>query len=157
MFELDREVTAWSEAVHAGRCGGSASVAELRDHLYCEIDRARAEGLPDERAFAAAVARLGPARELAAEHAKDRSLLGAGCALAARLERGGAGLPHRGLQVAHGILWATVTLATSLLLSRTASRSTSEWVLLLVLIPSWLGSEQILRRALRRSAGSAAR
>ena len=154
MFELDREVRAWSEAVHADRCRNAASVAELSDHLHCEIDRARAEGLSDERAFAAAVARIGPASKLAAEHAKDRSPLGAACAVARRLEGGEWSAQHRRLLVAHAVVWASVVIATSLVLSKNATREATEWLILLVLIPSWLRSEQILRQALRpRSKG----
>jgi hypothetical protein len=156
LFELDREVTAWSEAVHADRCRGSASVDELRDHLYCEIDRARAEGLSDEQAFAAAVAKLGPATTLASEHAKNRSLLGTLCAAAARLERGESSAQARSLLMAHAIVWASVMIATALMMKKSAGVQATEWLILLILIPSWLGSEQILRRALRsRSRGGA--
>ena len=156
MFELDREVTAWSEAVHADRCRNAASTAELSDHLYCEIDRAHAEGLSDEQAFATAVARLGPASKLAAEHVKNRSLLGAGCAVAARFEHGESSAHQRWLLVAHAVVWATAVIATSLVM-KSAGSGAAEWVLLLILIPSWLGSEQILRRALRSRPKGGAR
>jgi hypothetical protein len=149
MFDLEREVAAWSEAVYADDCRGAVSAAELKDHLYCEIDRARAEGLSDEQAFAAAVARLGPAPKLASEHAKNRSLLKAVCAAVTRDERR-VPSDQRWLLVAHAILWAALVIATSLVLSKTATREASEWMLIVVLIPCWLASEQILKRALRR-------
>lgn len=150
MFDLEKEVAAWCEAVHADGCRNAASVAELRDHLYCEIDRARAEGLSNELAFAAAVTKLGPRPELTAEHAKNRSLLRTGCAMAARYERSGSSGEHRGLLIAHSILWASVMVATSMLMSKPTVSDASGWLLLGVLVPSWWGSEQILRRALRQ-------
>jgi hypothetical protein len=151
MFDLEKEVAAWSEAVHAGRCSQAASVAELSDHLYCEIDRARAGGLSDEQAFAAAVAKLGPAPELAAEHAKNRSLLQTGCAAAARYERSEPSGKRRGLLVAHAIIWAVLTIASALVWKSAAPAASGafEWLLIGVFVPSWLASEQILRRALR--------
>jgi hypothetical protein len=150
LFDLDQEVAAWSATVHAGRCRQAASVAELSDHLYCEIDRARAEGLSDEQAFAAAAAKLGPGPDLAAEHAKNRSLLGTACAAAARDERSEPSRQRRWLLLAHAILWAVVILASSAALSKTAAPAAFGWMLSGVLVPIWWASEQILRRALRR-------
>lgn len=149
MFDLDKEVAAWSAAMHAGRCAQAAGVAELSDHLYCEIERARAGGLPDELAFAAAVAKLGPEPELAAELAKNRSVLEAGCVAAARYERAVPSARHRGLLVAHAILWAAVIIAAALVMTKTAAPRAFGWLLMVVLVPSWWASEQILRRALR--------
>jgi hypothetical protein len=149
VFELDREVRSWSAAVHADRCGTGASVAELSDHLYCEIDRDRAGGMSDEQAFAAAVAKLGSAENLSAELAKNRSPLGVACAVAARLESQDSSIGNRGLFVAHGVVWASVVIAIALWSKKTYSSTASQWLILTILIPCWLGSEQILRRALR--------
>jgi hypothetical protein len=155
MFDLEKEVAAWSESVHADRCRRAESVAELSDHLHCEIDRARASGMSDEAAFTAAVARLGAAPELAAEHAKNRNLLQAGCAAALRYERS-VSPGQRGLLLAHAILWAALILASSLVLSKSAAPATLGYLLIGVLVPSWWASEQILRRALRpKRAGGA--
>ena len=150
MFDLDKEVAAWSETVHAGRCRQAAGVAELSDHLYCEIDRARAEGLSDEQAFAAAVAKLGHGSELSAEHAKNRSLLGTACAAAAGYERLDSGRETALLLLAHALLWAVVILASSVALSKTAAPGASKWLVTSVLVPIWWASEQLLRRALRQ-------
>jgi len=152
MFDLEREVTAWSEGIHAGRCRSAAGIAELKDHLYCEIERARGEGLSEEETFAAAVAKLGRAGELAAEHAKNRTALGAACAVAERLD--GAGPKHRGLLLAHGIVWAAITISSALLAKKSSAASSEFlWQMLLVLLPGWIATEQILRRALRAPAG----
>jgi hypothetical protein len=150
MFDLEREVAAWSKAVHADGCRNAASMAELGDHLHCEIDRGRAEGLSDEEAFRAAVARLGPASLLKAEHRKNRSIFGRGLAAAARYDRSQAGDEHRGLFLAHGLLWASLIIATSLVLSKADAPGTAASLLItLVFVPTWWGSQLLLLRALR--------
>lgn len=148
MFNLEREVEAWSQTVHAGRCNSSASAAELSDHLYCEIDRARADGRSEEEAFRAAVAALGSVPALAAEHAKNRSWFQVGCA-AARFEGSRPSGEHRGLLLAHALTWAALMLGTALLLSKSASKDAFSLLLITILLPCWYASEQILRRALR--------
>lgn len=150
MFDLDREVTAWSTSVHAERCRPVAEVAELTDHLYCEIERGRAEGLSDEEAFHAAIARLGSASMLTAEEAKNRSALGTACQVAAKLDGAGVRREHRGVLLGHALIWASLILATSLLLSKTAVRDVFSLLLVVVFVPLWWASEQLLRTALRR-------
>jgi hypothetical protein len=144
MFDLNREVEAWSAAVYAERCQPAASVAELSDHLYCEIDLGRAAGLSDEEAFRTAVARLGSVSELSAENAKNRSAFGAACAVAAKLE-GPFSRQHRGLLLAHALLWATLMIASAAVLKKT---EITGWMLVAILIPLWWASEQLLRRAM---------
>lgn len=156
MFDLEREVSAWSQAVHAGRCNPAASAAELSDHLYCEIDRARAGGMTEEQAFRAAVAALGSVPALAAEHAKNRSLLRTGCAVAARLGGSPPSGERRGILVAHALIWAALILGTSLLLSKSSTKDAFSLLLITILLPCWFASEQILRRALRSSPAAGA-
>ncbi len=149
MFDLEREVAAWSATVYAGRCRRAESVAELSDHLWCEIDRGRAAGMSDPAAFAAAVAKVGEASALAAEVARSRSWLGAAWAAVVRHER--ANLGHRGLFVAHGLVWAALMIAVAVALKSAPSTapSTFLWLLICVLVPGQWASELILRRALR--------
>lgn len=149
MFDLTREVAAWSEAVHAGRCHSAARVAELTDHLHCEIDRARAEGASDEQAFAAAVRKVGTARELNLEHEKNRSLFGRACSALARYDRADAIPGRRGPLLAHAILWASFMIATSFLLSKSATRDSISYLLIFGFVPVWWCSDQLLRQALR--------
>ena len=113
--------------------------------------------MSDERAFAAAVAKLGPKGELGAEHTKNRSALGTLCAVAARLDGTPTSGGQRGLLIAHGVLWASLILATSILVSKTSARATFGSWLILIYIPLWMGSEQILRRALRNGPRRGAR
>jgi hypothetical protein len=149
MFDLNREVAAWSEAVHADRCRRAGSVAELTDHLYCEIDRGRTAGLSDEQAFAAAVEKLGAAPQLQAEHAKNRTLVQTACAVLMRYERGAASRLQRRLLTAHALLWGALMLVWALLSAKSTAPAASGWMLIGVLMPCWWASELILRRALR--------
>ncbi len=156
MFNLDREVAAWSAAVHAERCRPAADVAELSDHLHCEIDRARAAGLSDEEAFRTAIARLGSAPELTAEHAKNSSALASACQVAAKLDRSGSSPGHRRRLLAHALVWAALIIASSLLLTRAAAPKAYASLLIVIFIPLWWASDQLLRLALRqRHAGGA--
>ena len=150
MFDLDREVTASSEAVHPDPCGGATRIAELKDHLYCEIDRARSEGLSDEQAFAAAVAKVGPSKQLAGEHAKNRSMLKAACAAAMSDERRDGNARYRGPLMAHAIVWASLLVGTSLVVSATDASLGSGLMLITIMTALWWASEQILRRALQQ-------
>jgi hypothetical protein len=150
MFDLDREVTAWANSVHAERCRAAAGAAELTDHLYCEIERGRAEGLSDEEAFRAAVARLGSASALMAEEAKNRSALGTVCQVAAKLDGAGVRPDHRGALLAHALIWASLIIATSMILSKTAVRDVYSLLLMVVFVPLWWASDQLLRSVLRR-------
>lgn len=150
MFDLDREVAAWSRAVHEERCQPAAVVAELSDHLYCEIERARATGLSDEAAFRAATARLGTARQLTAEHAKNRSALGTACQMAARLDPAMGRPEQRWLLLAHAAVWAALIIATTLALKKAAPAEVSVWLLTVIFVSLWWASEQLLRLALRQ-------
>jgi hypothetical protein len=153
MFDLDREVANWSAKVHAERCQPAAGVAELTDHLYCEIDRGRVAGLSDEEAFRAATARLGAAPELTAEHAKNRSALGTVCRVAGRLDGSWTNSEDRRALLAHGMIWASLMIGFSIVMSKAAPAAVSLSLLFGIILPLWLASEQLLRRALRHRRG----
>jgi hypothetical protein len=150
MFDLDREVRAWSAQVHAERCQRSMGVDELVDHLHCEIDRVRATGMSDEDAFRAAVMRLGSISDLSAEHAKNRSALGTACEFAQAIERTPAKAEHRWLLISNAILWAALMIAASMVLAKAASPEISGSTLALMMVPLWWASDQILRQAMRQ-------
>jgi len=59
-----------------------------------------------------------------------------------------SGSERRWLLLAHAFLWATLTIAAALV-SKAAAPTAFQWLLTIVLLPGWLASEQILRRALR--------
>lgn len=147
MFDLDREVASWSAALQGERCHDAARVAELTDHLYCEIDRAREEGLSDEEAFRTAVARIGSVAELTEEHAKNRSMV---CAVAAKIEPPVSNPEHRGPLIAHALIWASLIIASSLLFSKSEAPNFYGYLLTGVFVPLWWASDRLLRSALRR-------
>ncbi len=75
MFILEREVQAWCRSVYPGWRNRDARIAELADHLYCEIERLHADGLSEEEAFIAATGRMGDISLLIEEHAKNRGVV----------------------------------------------------------------------------------
>jgi hypothetical protein len=163
LFDLEKEVTTWSRDVHADRCRNADEVAELADHLLCEIEQLKASRsksdrgpLSDEQAFKIAVANLGGRRGLTAEHAKNRSRVGALWAKVVRYERAqSAGLTreHGRLLAAHAILWAVLIATSALALSKAGAKDAASW-LFTVWIPLWFASEMVLRRALRSRTGA---
>ena len=86
----------------------------------------------------------GPA--LANEHAKDRSLLAKVCAY----ERRGSKGVRSDLLISHAVVWASLMIATSLLLSKSTMPDTPSIMIIIVFVPLWMASEQILRLAMRR-------
>jgi|GEM_PF-3577669 len=91
MFDLEREVQAWCARIHRGGRDRGERMAELADHLYCQIDRLLAEGHDEEEAFRIATSRMGEPADLAREHAKNltgwpkaRAILFALCTCRAR-------------------------------------------------------------------------
>ena len=75
MFELDKAVDRWSREFVGSSCGSGDRIEELKDHLYCEIEKNIEEGLPEEPAFLAATRRFGISEELKDEFRKGRSIL----------------------------------------------------------------------------------
>jgi hypothetical protein len=148
MFDLERAVAEWIATVHARGCRADEDATELADHLYCEIDRARATGLGDEEAFAAAVARLGTAVELGAEHGKNRRLAGLLCRYSERLDPS-ASPEQRRLLLGHAWIWAALMIASALVMAASEARDHFVILLTTVLVPLWWASDRLLRRALR--------
>jgi hypothetical protein len=153
MFDLDREVATWSAAVHAERCRSAAPVVELSDHLYCEIERARADGLSDEAAFRMAIARVGSAPELTAEHARNASALGTVCQVAVRIDRSSSPEDRR-LLLGHGVVWAALIIVSAIVLKQSGASEVFGWLLIVVFVPLWLASDQLMQRALRTKRAS---
>ena len=75
MFNLEKEIDLWCHSIRMSGWNRASQIAELKDHLYCEIEQFSKDGLSDEEAFKAATARLGDVTELSREHSKNRSVL----------------------------------------------------------------------------------
>lgn len=74
-FELDKEVDRWCRSVLKEVAGNEDAIAELKDHLYCEIDALRILGMPDQQAFIRATERMGSVEELMAEYSKNTGVV----------------------------------------------------------------------------------
>ena len=70
MFHLEKQIDDWCKTVTTGQAGADAA-AELKDHLYCEIEKLRQQGLSDQDAFDAATRQLGDVGKLIAEFSKN--------------------------------------------------------------------------------------
>ena len=75
MFDLDKEIDAWCRSVHSNGWKRASSNAELKDHLYCEVERLSEEGLSEKQAFLAATERMGNVEDLRSEYSKNRNLV----------------------------------------------------------------------------------
>jgi hypothetical protein len=73
MFDLENDIEAWCQAVYKHHFCPQEQVAELKDHLYCEIEALLDEGLTEEEAFAEATDRLGSVVRLNQEAAKNQN------------------------------------------------------------------------------------
>lgn len=74
-FLLHSAIAQWCQRIVAKSGADQATLDELQDHLYCEVERQLTNGLPIEEAFALATQQLGDPALLNAEFAKNRSLL----------------------------------------------------------------------------------
>jgi len=136
MFDLDREVNEWCNSVKAGRCRRNAGIDELKDHLYCEVERLQSEGKSAEKAFRAATARIeaNDALGLVAKRHTNK---------------------ERHMRVTNSIIWAALIIASALVLKgANAEAGVSQYLLIVVFIPLWYAADQLLLRAMKqRSEG----
>jgi hypothetical protein len=72
MFDLDQAVHGYCSSVSTSWFRRSAQIAELEDHLYCEIEQLVIGGASPERAFAQATSKLGETADLQREFGKNR-------------------------------------------------------------------------------------
>ncbi len=149
MFELDRAIADWSADAQPEGCRNPARMAELEDHLRCEIERGREAGLSDEAAFHAAVRRVGTARALAAEHRRARGPWARACAALMAAERAPRGAAARKLLLTNAFLWASLMVAAAFVLRHESKPSTFAWLITGVILPLSWGSDHLLRQALR--------
>jgi hypothetical protein len=70
MFDLEQAILQWRQALGSALGGRTETVEELEDHLRQEVQRFLGLGQTPERAWEAALQRLGTPQQLAAEFAK---------------------------------------------------------------------------------------
>lgn len=76
MFDVEAEVRRWCEAAVSRGPVRDALVDELCDHLHCEIEELVAAGHGPAEAFGLATGRMGEARSLKREQAKNLGFWG---------------------------------------------------------------------------------
>lgn len=75
MFQLDHEIKSWCASVVLSRYGNRTRMAELEDHLYCEINALAEQGIAEQEAFLIATKKMGNSDDLSTEYAKNHGLL----------------------------------------------------------------------------------
>lgn len=155
MNELDRKIADWCERIHVDRCWYRSSnrVEELKDHLFSEIEHHMASGMDEDAAFEAATLKLGNINDLEREFSKNRGWLG-------RLSRNiamsecGVTKKERKMRMANSMIWAVLMVASALVF-RSIDADVDKvfgYLLVLIFIPLWTASDQLMRRALRKNS-----
>lgn len=73
MFNLEQALIQWKQQMSAGGIKDAAVLDELESHLREEIERQMRAGANEERAFAVAAQKIGPAKALKTEFRKNGS------------------------------------------------------------------------------------
>jgi hypothetical protein len=79
MFELDKELHSWCQAILRHSPKRTTRMVELEDHMHCEIEQLLSAGLSEEESFLLATKRFGDVEELAREYSKNQTPLSAIC------------------------------------------------------------------------------
>ena len=151
MFDLKQQVRDWCRAAVPETCGDEAQLAELEDHLYCEIERLEGTGLSQSDAFAQATKRMGEARMLTNEYAKNQTFAARLCALDRRLsgvdriEDPKLKKKASRLLIGNSLLWAAAMIATALLSRDSANAG---YLVPGVFVPLWFGSFLLINTTL---------
>ena len=73
MFDLEYEIDKWARQVADQGCFTSGRIDEMKDHIYCEIEKFEESGYSQREAFQRAVSSVGSPDELTGEFSKNRS------------------------------------------------------------------------------------
>ena len=151
MSDLSDKIREWCRSALPDGCGDD-QIAELEDHLHCEIERLQGEGLEENAAFDKATKRLGEAKTIMNEYSKNQSFAARLCALDRRLSRAEnihnpaiRKLAGR-LIVGQSILWAAAMLATALL---TRGSENAGYLVTVVFVPLWFVSYMLINTTLK--------
>ena len=150
MFDLDREIDSWCRDVLGARCVNTAGMDELVDHVHCEVEKLRGQGMNAEEAFNAATERMGDTRELAREYTKNYGPVARLVQKLMRLENCAAHRVHYKLFIGHALAWATAMIVTALVANAFDAPKSIAGAITLALILGYVGSEHLLRKALKK-------
>ncbi|GLX84843.1 hypothetical protein tloyanaT_10950 [Thalassotalea loyana] len=144
MFDLDREVNLWFEALQGVKAIDSENIDELKDHLYSEIEAQVANGKTEQQAFYIATSRLGDQQSLKVEFDKNRAKLMQLCQsqedssfdslLVQQETKQQKNLSK--MMVGNAIIWASAMLGTAILVQGHESSQS----ILMLLIGLWFAS-----------------
>ena len=118
MFELEKAITQWCQNI-TNQCGDSNRIDELKDHVFCEVERLKSEHqLTNEQAYNVATQQLGEQASLKKEFAKNQNLISRLCAFETRYI-GDDQPPNKRQQhniTLHALIFAAAMLTASILL-----------------------------------------
>ena len=149
MFNLELAIHQWCVQVLASHALNTEKLAELKDHLYCEIEEQVAQGKSEQQAFNQAINSIGDAENLKAQFDINRSFFDKLCAkdygtLGEFYHDSEAGERllkiHKKLQISQAILWAAALLASALIVKDNKEQAFNVTMLLVVLSTISLGS-----------------
>lgn len=138
MFNLDLAVHQWCAQVLRSYSIKNRKIDELKDHLYCLIEKHEANGLNEQEAFERAIEEIGSQDELKAQFDQNLSLLNKLCtfefgSIADTTHQGETIMKlHKNTQITQAVLWATAMLASALVLRGTEQAHT---VTMLIILP----------------------
>ncbi len=136
MFQLTQAIDEWVNGVQIRQCQSDAASAELKDHLWCEVEHLIDQGYSEKEAFTHATQRVGSAEMLTDEYEKNRTMKSRMCAVLTYGERDTGKM---------GTVLALM-FAGAILLSAVVLRGQSDafMVIMLMLIALWFISNQML-------------
>jgi hypothetical protein len=127
-FQLEQSVDGWCKAIGASGSDPD-TLTELKDHLYCAIERLREQGLSDQEAFLAVTKQMGDVETLAVEFSRNDGYRARLCSRAKGISS--ATPPNRSERMS-SIKLASVTVVQSLV-----------WAALMILVSATLsGTDQ---------------
>ncbi|MEP0354757.1 permease prefix domain 1-containing protein [Paraglaciecola sp.] len=138
MFNLDLAVHQWCAEVLSSYSIKNRKIDELKDHLYCLIEKHVDDGLSEQDAFSEAVKNIGTQEELKSMFDQDLTWLNKMCtfeygSVADNAAQGSNLMKlHKSTQFTQAILWATALLSSAWILKGIEQAQT---ITMLILVP----------------------
>ncbi|MEP2601750.1 MAG: hypothetical protein ABJH28_09750 [Paraglaciecola sp.] len=138
MFNLDLAVHQWCAEVLSSYSIKNRKIDELKDHLYCLIEKHVGDGLSEQDAFSEAVKNIGTQEELKSMFDQDLTWLNRLCtfeygSIANHSQLGESPMKlYKNIQITQAILWAAALLASAWVLQASEQAYT---VTMLILLP----------------------
>jgi hypothetical protein len=138
MFNLDLAVHQWCAEVLSSYSINNRKIDELKDHLYCLIEKHANNGLSEKEAFDNAIQEIGDQENLKSQFDQNLTWLNKLCTLeyGSVADSAGQGATimklHKTTQLTQAILWAAAILASSMVLRGSEQAYT---VTMLIILP----------------------